>query len=94
MSLLQDPAFELKAGEATNLLTHNFIGVALAAQVVQGAEAVLAAEETALALTMEGFRANPAPLREVASRQDVTGSQQALRADVRALLEGSRLWEA
>ena len=36
MSLLADPDFELKAGEATNLLTHNFIGVALAAQVVHG----------------------------------------------------------
>ena len=55
MSLLADPAFELKAGEATNLLTHNFIGVALAAQLVQRAEALLRSQQTALALSIEGF---------------------------------------
>ncbi|QIG47428.1 aromatic amino acid lyase [Nordella sp. HKS 07] len=43
MSLLADPKFELKAGEATNLLTHNFITVAYAAQVVRRAEALLRA---------------------------------------------------
>src|SRR5262249_49002788 len=54
MHLLADPKFELKAGESTNLLTHNFIGAALAARVVQRARAVLRAQETALALTVEG----------------------------------------
>lgn len=94
MSLLADPSFELKAGEATNLLTHNFIGVALAAQVVRRAQALLRAQETALAITIEGFRANPAPLRQIGSRQDTTQSQQGVRDELRALLEGSRLWEA
>lgn len=93
MSLLADPAFELKAGEATNLLTHNFIGVALAAQVVQRSEALLRAQETALAITIEGFRANPAPLREIGSRQDSSQSQQGIRSEMQALLKGSRLWE-
>ncbi len=92
MSLLADPAFDLKAGEATNLLTHNFIGVALAAEVVDRAEALLQAQETALALTIEGFRANLGPLRDIGSRQDATGSQQAVRANLGALLDGSRLW--
>jgi histidine ammonia-lyase len=92
--LLADPSFELKAGEATNLLTHNFVTVALAAEVFAESEAVLRAEETALALVMEGFRANPAPLRETGSRQDLTGAEQAIRADMRALLAGSRLFAA
>jgi histidine ammonia-lyase len=93
MELLADPNFELKAGEATNLLTHNFISVALAAQVVQRTQALLRAQEMALALTIEGFRANPAPLIEVGSRQDTSGSQNIVREDMRALLRGSRLWE-
>jgi histidine ammonia-lyase len=93
MSLLADPNFQLKAGEATNLLTHNFISVALAAQVVQRARALLRAQEMALALTIEGFRANLAPLTEAGSRQDSSGSQDVVRADMRALLKGSRLWE-
>lgn len=93
MSLLADPDFELKAGEATNLLTHNFISVALAAEVGERAEALLRAQETSLALTIEGFRANPGPLREIGSRQDSSGSQQAARGAVGALLEGSRLWQ-
>jgi histidine ammonia-lyase len=92
MSLLQDPSFELKAGEATNLLTHNFISVALASQVVQRAEALLRAQEMALALTIEGFRANLGPLTDVGSRQDSSGSQKIVRDDLRGLLEGSRLW--
>jgi histidine ammonia-lyase len=94
MSLLADPKFELKAGEATNLLTHNFISVALAAQVVQRAEALLRAQESALAITIEGFRANLAPLREVGARQDLSQSQQSIRKEMQALLNGSRLWEA
>jgi histidine ammonia-lyase len=53
----------------------------------------LRAQETSLALTIEGFRANPGPLRELGSRQDSSGSQQAVRAAVGALLEGSRLWQ-
>ena len=94
MSLLADPNFELKAGEATNLLTHNFIGVALAAQVAQRAQALLRAQEIALTLTIAGVRANLAPLRETGSRQDSWGSQKAVREDMQALLNGSRLWES
>lgn len=94
MSLLADPKFDLKPGEATNLLTHNFISVALAARVVQQAKALLRAQEMALALTIEGFRANLAPLREVGSRQDSSGSQKVVRADMRALLKESRLWKS
>jgi histidine ammonia-lyase len=94
MSLLADPHFELKAGEATNLLTHNFISVALAAQVVHRAQALLRAQETALALTIEGFRANLAPRRQVGSRQDSPGSQQVVLKDMQALLKGSRLWKS
>jgi histidine ammonia-lyase len=91
-SLLQTPAFDLKPGEATNLLTHNFISVALAARVVHRAQAVLRAQETALALTIEGFRANLAPMRQVGSRRDTSGSEKAVREDMQALLTGSRLW--
>jgi histidine ammonia-lyase len=93
MSLLTDPKFELKAGEATNLLTHNFISVALAAQVVHDSEAILAAQETSLALTIEGFRANLAPLSQLGSRQDVLGSRQSVSNDLNALLKGSLLWK-
>ena len=94
MSLLDDPNFELKAGEATNLLTHNFISVALAAQVLHRAQAFLRAQEMSLALTIEGFRANLAPLREVDSRQDSSESQKNIRQDMQSLLKGSRLWKS
>lgn len=93
LSLLADPAFVLQAGEATNLLTHNFIAVAIAAQVVQRAEDLLQSQEMALALTIEGFRANLGPLLETGSRMDASGTQAAVRAEVRRLLDGSRLWE-
>jgi len=94
MSLLDDPNLELKAGEATNLLTHNFISVALAAQVVHRAQAFLRAQEMSLALTIEGFRANLSPLREVDSRQDSSESQKNIRQDMQSLLKGSRLWKS
>jgi len=93
MSLLADPGFELKAGEATNLLTHNFITVAMAAEVVQRAKAILRGEEAAFALTIEGFRANLGPLSGLGSREDVLGSREKVRKDLEALLDGSRLWE-
>jgi histidine ammonia-lyase len=93
MSLLADPKFELKAGEATNLLTHNFISVAMGAEVLARAEVILREEETSLALTMEGFRANPAPLSELGSRQDVLGSRTSVIDDIRTLLKGSLLWK-
>ena len=67
MSLLADPKFELKAGEATNLLTHNFITVAMAAEVVDRAQREVNAQEAALALSMEGFR--PTPRRSPRSRR-------------------------
>ncbi|QIG47429.1 aromatic amino acid lyase [Nordella sp. HKS 07] len=51
------------------------------------------AQETALALTIEGFRANLAPLREVGSRQDASRSQQNIRNEMQRLLKGSHLWE-
>jgi histidine ammonia-lyase len=92
MSLLADHGFELKAGEATNLLTHNFISVAVAAQVVQDSKAILAAGETSLALTIEGFRANLAPLAQLGSRQDVLGSRQSVANHLISVLKGSLLW--
>jgi len=55
---------------------------------------LLRAQEMALALTIEGFRANLAPLRQAGPRQDSTGSQKAVREDMQALLKGSRLWES
>lgn len=94
MSLLADPKFELKAGEATNLLTHNFITVAMAAEVVDRAQREVNAQEAALALSMEGFRANPAPLTALASRQDVLGSRTSVKNDITRLLKGSLLWKA
>jgi histidine ammonia-lyase len=93
MSLLADPSFRMKPGEATNLLTHNFISVALAAEVVERAKALLAAGETSLALSMEGFRANLGPLSQAESRQDALGSRRAVRDALRRLLAGSLLWK-
>jgi histidine ammonia-lyase len=93
MSLLVDPGFELKSGEATNLLTHNFISVAIAAQVLQEAKAILAQQEMSLALTIEGFRANLGPLTQLGSRQDVLASRESVIKDLKALLEGSLLWK-
>jgi histidine ammonia-lyase len=90
---LLDDGIELQAGEPTNLLTHNFITVAYAAQIVQRAEGIVQGMEVALALSMEGFRANPGPLSDLGSRQDPGGARTAVHDELRALLEGSKLWD-
>lgn len=92
LSLYDLPGFELGAGEAMNLMSHNFITVARAALVVQRAEHLLAKSKVALALAMEGYRANPSPISEAATNSAAYVSKKKVQREMQFLLDGSQLW--
>jgi len=85
--------FELGPGEALALLSSNAFSTGCAALAVRDAEALGDAVSVAGALSLEGFAANLSVLSpEVAESRRSDGLRVALER-VRALLEGSRLWE-
>ena len=92
-SLYEKPGFELGAGEATNLMTHNCISIARAALAVKRFEKALARSKVSLALAMEGYRANPSPISELSSKSATLMSKRKIQAEMRYLLTGSLLWE-
>ena len=93
LSLYDDPGFKLGAGEAMTLMTHNFISVARAALVLHEARHLLERSKVALALNMEGYRANPSPIPPAAVTSTVYPAKRAVQQDLQRLLAGSRLWE-
>ena len=85
--------FELAAKEGIALLNHNGFSTALAALAVADARRLLDALEVAGALDLEAFAANPSVLDPaVGMHRPYPGLREAL-AHVRALLEGSYLWD-
>lgn len=92
LSLYDIPDFELGAGDEMNLTTHNFITVAKAALVVKKAERLLSISKVALALAMEGYRANPSPISEAAMKSTVNENKKEVQLDMQFLLDGSLLW--
>ncbi len=92
VGLYDTPGFALGAGEATALMTHSFISIARAAVVVQRFEALLAKSKVALALDMEGFRANPSPVSPMAMANATTANKRVVQQEMQFLLSGSKLW--
>ena len=92
VSLYDTPGFALGAGEATALMTHSFISIARAAVVAKRFEALLAKSKVALALNMEGFRANPSPVSRSAMENATTANKRVVQSEMQFLLSGSKLW--
>ena len=92
VGLYDTPGFALGAGEATALMTHSFISIARAAVVVQRFETLLAKSKVALALDMEGFRANPSPVSPMAMANATTANKRVVQQEMQFLLSGSKLW--
>ena len=93
VSLYEMPGFEIGAGEATNLMTHNCISIARAGLAVKRFEGALARSKVSLALAMEGYRANPSPIAESSSKAATLASKRKIQMEMRYLLTGSLLWE-
>ncbi len=93
VSLYDDPGFEVGAGDATNLLTSNFLTIARAVVVVKRFERLLARAKVSLALAMEGYRANPTPVSESAMKAATLASKRKIQSEMQFLLKGSKLWE-
>ena len=90
--LLDD--FELAAGEALVLVDNNAFSTGLAALAVSDCETLLDALDVAGALDLEAFAANPGLVDdEVADARPHPGLRSTV-ARLRALLEGSYLWDA
>lgn len=73
-------------------MTHSFISIARAAVVVQRFAALLAKSKVALALDMEGFRANPSPVSPMAMANATTANKRVVQQEMQFLLSGSKLW--
>ena len=85
--------FELAAGEALALVNNNSFSTGFAALAVADAERLLASLEVAGALDLEAFAANLSILHPAVARtRPYTGLRTTLER-LRALLEGSSLWE-
>ena len=85
--------FELAAGEALALVNNNSFSSGFAALAVADAERLLAALEVAAALDLEAFAANLSILHPAVARtRPYTGLRTTLER-LRALLEGSYLWD-
>ena len=91
--LFEQPGFEIGAGEATNLMTHNCITITRAVLAVKRFEGTLARAKVSLTLAMEGYRANPSPIAEASSKAATLASKRKIQAEMRYLLTGSLLWE-
>ena len=90
--LLDD--FRLAAGEALVLVDNNAFSTGLAALAVADCETLLDALDVAGALDLEAFAANPGLVDEaVADARPHPGLRSTI-ARLRALLEGSYLWDA
>jgi histidine ammonia-lyase len=93
VSLYDDPDFEVGAGDATNLLTSNFLTIAGAVVVAKRSDRLLARAKVSLALAMEGYRANPSPISESAMKAATLASKRKIQSEMQFLLRGSKLWE-
>jgi histidine ammonia-lyase len=86
--------FELAAKEGLALLNNNSFSTALAALAIADARRLLDALDVAAALDLEAFAANPSVLDPaVGVHRPYPGLQETI-GNVRALLEGSSLWDA
>lgn len=93
VALYDNPGFEVGAGEATPLLTYNFLTIARAVLAAKRFEPLLARAKVSLALSMEGYRANPSPISKLAMKAATLASKRKIQGEMQFLLKGSKLWE-
>ena len=86
--------FELAAGEALALVNNNSFSTGFATLAVADAERLLAGLEVAGALDLEAFAANLSTLHPAVARTRPYTGLRATLERLRALLDGSALWEA
>src|SRR5262249_11094420 len=86
--------FELAAGEALVLVDNNAFSTALASLAVVDCETLLDGLEVAGALDLEGFAPNPSLLDPAIADARPYPSLQATISRLRAILDGSALWDA
>jgi len=85
---------QLAPKDGLALINSNALSIGHAVLLLADAEALIALAALAAALSFEGFRANPGPLRaEVAAARPAPGQEQAA-ALLRRFLTGSTLWQA
>jgi histidine ammonia-lyase len=85
--------FELAAGEALALVNNNSFSTGFATLAVADAERLLAGLEVAGALDLEAFAANLSILHPAVARTRPYTGLRATLERLRALLDGSALWE-
>lgn len=83
----------LEPGEGLALLNNNAFATGMAGLAVADLERLLRASLVAGALDLEAFAANPTPLDPAAARERPYPGIAAAAAELRALLEGSALFE-
>lgn len=93
VALYDNPGFEVGAGEATPLLTYNFLTIARAVLAAKRFERLLARAKVSLSLSMEGYRANPSPISKLAMKAATLASKRKIQGEMQFLLKGSKLWE-
>jgi histidine ammonia-lyase len=86
--------FELAAGEALALVNNNSFSTGFASLAVTDAEQLLTSLEVAAALDLEAFAANLSILHPAVARTRPYTGLRATLERLRALLEGSPLWNA
>lgn len=86
--------FELAAGEALALVNNNSFSTGFASLAFSDAEGLLTSLEVAAALDLEAFAANLSILHPAVARTRPYTGLRATLERLRALLEGSSLWEA
>ncbi|NYZ12386.1 aromatic amino acid lyase [Azospirillum sp. RWY-5-1] len=98
LSQLAVPVMEalggLAAKEALSLMNSNALTLAQGALALDAMRSLLAGLDLAAALTLEGFRGNPGAWSEPIERAHPQPGHIAAACRLRALLDGSRLWEA
>jgi histidine ammonia-lyase len=93
VALYDKPGFEVGAGEATPLLTYNFLTITRAILAAKRFERLLPRAKVSLGLSMEGYRANPSPISKLAMKATTLASKRKVQGEMQLLLKGSKLWE-
>ncbi len=93
LHLYSDPGFAVGAGDATNLLTSNFLTISRAILAAKRFERLMAKAKVSLAFSMEGYRANPSPISPAAMQAATLPSKRKIQKEMAFLLNGSKLWD-
>lgn len=93
-AFLARSGIELSAKEGLSFLNSNCLTLAQGALALDDVARLLSALDVAASFTLEGFRGNTDAWRDVIDRLHPQPGQRAAGEHLRALLEGSRLWQS